>query len=138
MKVLYVDDDPDDRQIFLEAIRSIDENLSCATAKDGLQALSYLGSNALPDIIFLDINMPLMNGKTCLAEIRANKNTSDLPVIIFTTSTDPREKAECKKIGATDFILKPVTFLQMQQTLRSIFRERRYSAFTSPILRDAP
>jgi CheY-like chemotaxis protein len=129
MTILYVDDDPDDRQIFLEALKSIDGRLECVTAKDGLDALSYLESNALPDVVFLDINMPLMDGKTCLTEIKSNKNTSHLPVIIFTTSNNPEEKEECKKIGASDFILKPVSYLDMKEILTSILNSRKDTLF---------
>jgi CheY-like chemotaxis protein len=125
MKILYVDDDPDDRQVFQEALKSIDENCICATAKDGLDALTYLGSNALPDLIFLDINMPLMNGKTCLAEIKGNKITAHLPVIIFTTSHNPVEKDEFKRLGASDFVLKPVSYLGMKNILTAIFNSRK-------------
>jgi CheY-like chemotaxis protein len=125
MNILYVDDDPDDRQIFLEALKSINEKYVCATAKDGLDALSYLGSHDLPDLIFLDINMPLMNGKTCLAEIKGNKSMAKVPVIIFTTSHNPAEREECKKMGAADFLLKPVSYLGMKNILASIFNSRK-------------
>lgn len=127
MTILYVDDDPDDRQIFQEAVKSLDESFVCDTAVDGLDALSYVGSNKLPDVIFLDINMPLMNGKTCLAELKGNKITSHIPVIIFTTSNNPLERDECEKIGATDFILKPVSFLEMKDILASIFISGKHS-----------
>ncbi|MEX2232761.1 MAG: response regulator [Cyclobacteriaceae bacterium] len=121
MTILYVDDDPDDRQIFLEAVKTIDESFVCNTAKDGLDALTYLDSNTLPDVVFLDINMPLMNGKACLAEIKGNKNTSHVPVIIFTTSNNPQEKDECKGLGATDFVHKPISYIEMKDILTSIF-----------------
>jgi CheY-like chemotaxis protein len=120
MTILYVDDDPDDRQIFKEAVKSVDERIVCLTANDGLDALSFLASHQLPDVIFLDINMPLMNGKTCLSEIRADKKMAHIPVIIFTTSNNPIEIAECKKMGATDFINKPVSYLHLTKTLTSV------------------
>ena len=96
MTILYVDDDPDDRQIFQEAVKSIDGRAVCVTAQDGLDALSYLSMHDLPDIIFLDLNMPLMDGKTCLSEIRGNKATGHLPVIVFTTSSNNKDRTDCE------------------------------------------
>ncbi|MGC1240742.1 MAG: response regulator [Chryseosolibacter sp.] len=119
MNILYVDDDPDDRYIFLEAVKSIDQTLECSTVSDGTEALSFLESHK-PDVVFMDINMPRMNGKTCLERIKANKKTSHLPVYMLTTSDDPAEKVQCKQIGASDFFLKPHSYRQLKQLLRSI------------------
>lgn len=119
MSILYVDDDPDDRYIFEEAVKAIDEQLVCSTVSDGTEALTFLESNK-PDVVFLDINMPLMNGKTCLERIRANAQTSNLPVYILTTSDDPAEKSLCKRIGASDFFMKPDSYRQLKQLLGSV------------------
>lgn len=122
MTILYVDDDADDRQIFQEAVRSLDGQHTCVTACDGLDALSYLSLHEAPDIIFMDLNMPLMDGKTCLVEIRNSKAIRHLPVIIFTTSNHPGDKKQCKELGATDYLLKPVSFIHMREILRAIFQ----------------
>ena len=126
MTVLYVDDDSDDRLLFIESLKSMNDQVLCVTARDGLEALDYLRKNNLPDVVFLDINMPLMDGKKCLAEIRRNKKTSALPVIIFTTSNDPGERGECEVLGATDFIRKPVSYPDMAQILSSIFQSSKF------------
>jgi CheY-like chemotaxis protein len=121
MVILYVDDDADDRDIFREAVRNIDASIVCHTAKNGLDALSFLDvQERLPDVVFMDINMPLMNGPTCLAEIKANKRTAHVPVIIFTTSTNPAEIMACKKHGAKDFLNKPPSYVSMIKILRPI------------------
>ena len=125
MTILYVDDDPDDRQIFEEAVKSLDSRHVCVTAQDGLDALSYLSMHKPPDLIFMDLNMPLMDGKTCLTAIRENKKNDHLPVIIFTTSTNPREKKQCERLGATDFLLKPFSFVHMREILRAVFDQRQ-------------
>lgn len=127
MTVLYVDDDPDDRQIFDEAIRSLNSGYSCVMAQDGLDALSYLSLNAPPDIVFLDLNMPLMDGRACLAEIRGNKTTAHLPVIIFSTSSNPGERVECENLGATDFLQKPVSYGNMRDLLQSVLKHYSHS-----------
>jgi CheY-like chemotaxis protein len=120
MTILYVDDDPDDRQIFEEAISAIDKRHVCLTAQDGIDALSYLSEGKFPDIIFLDINMPLMDGSTCLSEIRSNKETTHIPVIMFTTSNNPEDRTKCEHLGATDFILKPFSYPEMKKILASV------------------
>ena len=119
MTILYVDDDFDDRQLFVESVHTMDGQIICVTARDGLEALDYLKKNHLPDVVFLDINMPLMDGKKCLAEIRSNQKTSALPVIIFTTSNDPGERGECEVLGATAFVRKPVSYHGMADILGS-------------------
>ena len=95
------------------------------TAQDGLDALSYLSMHQAPDIVFMDLNMPLMDGKTCLTAIRENKNNDQLPVIIFTTSTNPGERRQCERLGATDFLLKPFSFVHMREILRAVFDQRQ-------------
>jgi CheY-like chemotaxis protein len=126
MTILYVDDDLDDRQLFVESLRSIDEQSLCATARDGLEALNYLKTHELPDIIFMDINMPIMDGKTCLANIRKNTRTSRIPVIIFTTSNNPGERGECESLGASEFIKKPVSYSAMKDIMASIFKSKKF------------
>ena len=125
MTVLYVDDDPDDPQIFQEAIAAIDAAYLCLTAQDGVAALSLLSDRKYPDIIFLDINMPLMDGKSCLTEIRGNKNTAHIPVVMCTTSNNPDERKKCEKLGASDFFLKPVSYREMKEILASILKSEK-------------
>lgn len=123
MTILYVDDDGDDREFFREAVHSIDKSIVCFTACNGLAALSFLESEKnLPDVVFLDINMPLMNGTTCLAEIKSNKKTAHIPVIMFTTSTNPIEVAQCKKHGAKAYINKPVSYHHLTETLMTVIK----------------
>lgn len=128
MTILYVDDDSDDRQLFIESLRTMDDQVICVTARDGIEALDYLKKNHLPDVIFLDINMPLMDGKKCLAEIRGNEKTSALPVIIFTTSNDPGERGECEVLGATDFVRKPVSYHGMAAILDTVLRSTKFAS----------
>ena len=127
MAILYIDDDPDDRETFVEAVRSIDPAIRCVTVTDGLEALSYLESNKLPDLIVLDINMPLMNGITCLAEIKGNDDTAHIPVIIFTTSNNRSELEECRKLGAYRCVVKPSTDAEMKDKIASLFNDKLFA-----------
>lgn len=107
--LLIVDDDSDDRELFIEAVREVDQYIECIAAKNGLQALEWLKDpiHTLPDLIFLDISMPLLSGKKCLAEIKSNEKLQQIPVIIYTTSKDIEESKALKKMGAFHFISKP-------------------------------
>lgn len=122
MNILYVDDDADDTEIFSEAITTIDKTSTCFTATDGLQALQLLANqNPKPDYIFLDINMPFMNGKECLAAIKKDDQLKHIPVIMYSTSTSNKEIKECYALGAFDFLIKPDRFSKLCEDLDSIF-----------------
>jgi DNA-binding NtrC family response regulator len=109
MRLLIIDDDADDRMLFIEAVKEVDEHFECITANDGQQALDLLTNDvlSLPDLIFLDISMPRLNGKKCLAELKKSERLKDIPVIIYTTSKNVEESRELKEMGAYHFISKP-------------------------------
>jgi DNA-binding NtrC family response regulator len=109
MRLLIVDDDADDRMLFIEAVKEIDDDIECMSANDGQQALELLRNDvhSIPDLIFLDISMPRLSGKKCLSEIKKTERLKDIPVIIYTTSKDVEESKELKKMGAFHFISKP-------------------------------
>ena len=86
MVILYADDDEDDREIFVEILKNIDEGIRLVQAEDGFHTLTILDSIDLPDIIFLDINMPVLNGYETLAEIRKDKRFSQVKVVMFSTA----------------------------------------------------
>lgn len=119
---LLVDDDEDDREIFCLALSEADPSLTCITASDGVEALSILREKSfLPDYIFLDLNMPRMDGKDCLREIRKQTHLANVPVIIFSTSSADREKEETKRLGANSFIVKPPLVSTLTRDLHRIF-----------------
>src|SRR5689334_6108257 len=101
--VLCVDDDPDDQILVLETIQQIAPSLRVASAINGLEALQFLKdakrSNELPCLIILDINMPLMDGKQTLMEIKKNPDFTDVPVVMFTTSTNKMDESFCLNYG---------------------------------------
>jgi CheY-like chemotaxis protein len=124
MIILIVDDDAEDIELFSEAVLEIDGSISCVEAYNGLEALKVLKRNALlPDYIFLDINMPLMNGRKCLEEIKANPNYRHIPVIIYSTTTDKKQIDECLKLGA-DFLTKPNSFDDLIRSLKRILNRK--------------
>jgi CheY-like chemotaxis protein len=111
MTILLVDDDEDDRKLFIESAREVDKNINCVATADGQEALLYLKNteNAIPDFIFLDIRMPGLDGRQCLKEIKRDARLKSVPVIIYTTSRDARDSVELKMLGAAHFMSKPVS-----------------------------
>jgi CheY-like chemotaxis protein len=128
MVVLNVDDDQEDREFFCDALREIDPSITCLIAGSGMEALSLLQKvKPLPDYIFLDINMPMMDGKQCLKALKSLAELESIPVIMYSTSTDTREIQECYKLGAEDFLIKPHSFEKLVNDLNSIFALSRRS-----------
>ena len=128
MVVLNVDDDQEDREFFCEALREIDPSVTCLVAGSGMEAIALLQEEEhLPDYIFLDINMPMMDGKQCLRALKSIPELQSIPVIMYSTSTDSREIRECYNLGAEDFLIKPHSFEKLVNDLNSIFALSRRS-----------
>jgi len=123
---LLIDDDLDDQEIFMLALESLSPDLHCTTACSGYEALLRLNPEArrTPDYIFLDLNMPRMNGKECLAEIKKLPHLQHVPVIIYSTSCSQKDMADTRELGATDFITKPHSVTELSETLRTFFRNQ--------------
>jgi CheY-like chemotaxis protein len=123
---LLVDDDEDDREIFCLALAEADPTVKCIQAKDGREALNLLNDKSfVPDYIFLDLNMPLMNGKECLAEMRKRRDLDGIRVIIFSTSSSDRDIQETKQLGASGFIKKPPLTSTLAKNLSELFNNRQ-------------
>ena len=106
---LLVDDDIDDILIFQETLKKVDERIHFSSAKNGKDALEFLSSNShrLPNLIFLDINMPRMDGKECLKLMKQDEKLKHIPVIMYTTSSQSADIEETMMLGAMCFITKP-------------------------------
>jgi len=108
--ILYVDDDEDDVELLTDAFKDLDPKVKLDIAKNGLEALTYLQSGQkLPCLIVLDLNMPYLNGKQTFDKIKADSGLQHIPVIVFTSSSNPSDKAAFKNLGI-DFITKPHNF----------------------------
>lgn len=120
--ILFIDDDIDDLQLLLEATLSYDNTISCSCAINGVQAFELLRAEnaALPDLITLDMNMPGMGGKECLAELKKDKRLAAIPVALITTSSFGKEAREIQKLGADWFLTKPSSFGELQSMISSI------------------
>jgi CheY-like chemotaxis protein len=121
MLILIVDDDSEDRELFREAIAEIDPSIRCYSAQDGKDALREMNHGLdLPDFIFLDINMPVMNGRECLIEIKKHTRLRHIPVIMYSTTSDTMEIKGFYSLGAHDFLIKPRNFKKLVEALGSI------------------
>lgn len=119
-----IDDDDDDQEIFSLALSNIDENIHCVTANDGIDALTRLHNEDkfTPHFIFLDLNMVRMNGRECLSEIRKIPRLDNIPVIIYSTSSEQRDISETKDLGAADYIVKPPSMALLEKRLEQVLR----------------
>jgi CheY-like chemotaxis protein len=119
--LFLVDDDLDDHEIFKSALEKVDEGVELISATNGFEALNILATaNTLPDYIFVDLNMPRMDGFQFLKEIKQTDTLRDLPVIIYTTSSNPIDITRTKELGAVSFITKPSLFSELCNLLRSL------------------
>lgn len=122
MTLLCIDDDPDDIELFQEAMKVIDHTSVCVSAMNGREGLFIL-NNVLPDCIFLDLNMPGMNGMETLRHIRKDKRFQRIPVYILSTSNNRYELEICKTLGATNWLVKPDSFPELISEIRAVIQK---------------
>lgn len=120
MTILLIDDDEDDHDIFREAISIVKPDCQMIFAKDGEQGLSQLAAGTRPDFIFLDINMPRMDGREFLKQVKAEPHLQKIPVIIYSTSNHKNALGEYIALGASNYITKPSEFNLLLSYLKSI------------------
>lgn len=124
-KFLIVDDDTEDQELFIDAVKEVDPSIECISAFNGEEALNLLRKDLsiLPDYIFMDLNMPVLNGIQCLEEIKKTKTLHHIPVLIYTTSNWIRNEEETRKLGAHHFFTKPVRFNDICKYISTILHQ---------------
>lgn len=128
MNIFYADDDAEDREIFCDVIQQINPGIKVVLSKDGQEALEILSlQTSPPDFIFLDINMPRVNGLECLVRLRSDDRLKTVPVIIYSTTADRREVMKMKLLGAEEFISKANSFEGLKESICKILM-KEYSA----------
>lgn len=120
--ILLIDDDVEDQEIFIDALKQIDQTILCLSFSDGEEALRLLQTDiiAVPDFIFLDLNMPRFSGKQCLSELKKIDKLIETPVVIYTTSADKKDKDDSMHLGADHFLIKPSRFDELRDHLKHI------------------
>ena len=121
INILLADDDDDDRAFFKECLTSINTPTQLISVKNGDRLMDYLANGLLPDIIFLDINMPRKSGLDCLREIRAESRYNHIPILMFSTSSHLKDIDEAFSMGANLYIPKSEFFKDEAQAVASIF-----------------
>jgi DNA-binding response OmpR family regulator len=123
--IMIIDDDPDDRDILFEIVNQIDPKYQLLWGKDGVDGLFKLSEmRTLPDYIFLDLNMPRMNGKQCLAEIKQHEKYNSIPVIIYSTSKLESDIIETKTLGANYYMTKPNLFTDLREAITGLLVDK--------------
>jgi CheY-like chemotaxis protein len=118
---LLADDDSDDTEMFCEALTAIDKTFDCRCVENGREVLETLGMlDEMPSLIFLDINMPLLNGWQCLKQLKEAERYRQIPVVIYSTSSHQREIDIAMELGALCFLTKPSDFGELKEMLRVI------------------
>ena len=122
-KVLIVDDDPDDRMIITEAIKSCDANVECYELQNGNGVSEYLSqkfTSDLPSFILLDLNMPGKDGKEVIKELKSDSRYISIPIIVLTTASSTRERNDSYNLGANCFITKPQDYSSFKNLLAAV------------------
>jgi CheY-like chemotaxis protein len=121
--VLLVDDDDDDQHIFKDAIKEVHSGIVSLIASNGRDAFFQLEkSSRLPSLIFLDLNMPVMNGFEFLERIKKNDSFKSIPIVIYTTSDNPLDKQNTLAAGAVLFFTKTADFKLLKLKLSEILQ----------------
>jgi CheY-like chemotaxis protein len=117
--VILAEDDPDDHDFFSQALQEISPSLKLTTVENGEQLMDLLKS-FLPDIIFLDLDMPYKNGLQCIFEIRANPLLQAIPIVIFSSTTRPANIETAYQMGADLFFIKPAVYKDLVSSIKAI------------------
>jgi CheY-like chemotaxis protein len=117
-----IDDDKDDQEIFCMALEGIKEHVNCIFAQNAEEAFKQLEDELfIPDYIFIDMNMPKMNGNDILKRIKTITRLINVPVFLYSTYANPDSVTKSKEFGAAGFIVKPTKVSDLTDTLRFIF-----------------
>ena len=116
--VLYADDDPEDRELVEEAFQPHKDHVEVIAFPNGMDLLSYVRNlgplDPVPCLIILDINMPLLNGRETLQQLRQMERFASVPIVLFTTSSMPQDRDFAQRYKA-GFITKPIEIVQLER-----------------------
>ncbi len=129
--ILLVEDNESEVELLRRAVER--QNLDCRLhiVTDGQEALDYLFSQGEyagrdrsqnPRLVLLDLNLPRVDGKEVLSRVRDNKDTSLLPVVVFSSSDDPHEIQTCYELGANAYVQKPLVYAEFLASVESTIR----------------
>lgn len=129
VEILLVEDNPDDAMLAMLALKESHVVNNITHLKDGAEALDYifhqgpyagLPEDSHPKVILLDIKMPKVNGIEVLRKVKADEKTKEIPVVVFTSSDEDPDVAECYKLGVNSYVVKPLDFDQFKKAIADI------------------
>lgn len=126
IEILMVEDSPADARLTIEALKEAKVNNHLTVVGDGVEALAYLRQEGRwsgarrPDLIFLDLNLPLKDGREVLAEIKADDSLKQIPVVVLTTSRAEEDILRSYELHANCYVTKPVELDQFLSVIRSL------------------
>jgi CheY-like chemotaxis protein len=120
--IWLADDDLDDREIFSDALSQILPGVNIRFIANGDQVLECLNESQPPELLFLDINMPCKDGLDCLREIRSDSRFERLPIIMFSSSVQPKHIDSSYNFGANLYYTKPSSYSSLMQGLNNLFQ----------------
>ncbi len=113
--IMLVEDNPDHAELTMEVLAELEAQHEVIWAKDGVEAVGYLLENdsvIQPTLVLLDLNMPKMGGLEVLRRFRSEESTTNIPVVVLTTSTEESDVIDSYNLGANSYIVKPVNYEQ--------------------------
>ena len=127
VRVVVIEDNEDDRDLLLRQLKKSGMDSHVKFIANGQEALDFLTGPRAPSLaeeliaIFLDLKLPSLDGVELLRRIRANDKLQNLPVIVMTSSNDPKDIAECHRLKVTSYVPKPVTFTSFSKAVADVF-----------------
>jgi CheY-like chemotaxis protein len=123
-RVLLVDDDRDDQMFLRGAIYDLFPNMECISLNNGREALEFIEKNPPPPLyIFLDLNMPFLNGFEFLKEFKKEKGNNETSVYVYSTSSNPKDQQKAKSLGADDYIVKYSDLNSLKVRLKKVIQK---------------
>ena len=123
-RILIAEDDPDDQLMLQDAFEETCKHCQLRFVSDGVELMGLLldevNAVPLPDLLLLDLNMPLKDGRQALVEIRSEPALQQLPTVILTTSKNDEDRAFCLGQGANDYLVKPSSYTELIEIVKSL------------------
>ena len=135
VKIILAEDDQDDQELFMEALYATKVPSEVITVENGEELINTLKDPAepKPDIVFIDINMPVKGGKEALAEIKSDQELKEIPAVMLSTSNHPKDIEETFDKGANLYIQKPSSFTGFILILKKVFILHWTKALLNPV-----
>lgn len=122
LEILLIEDNDADVEILRHTLEQENVMLTLSRARDGDEAIRYLrnSNNPRPDLIFLDLNMPHMDGREVLGELRVDPKLDPIPVVVMTSSEEEKDIVRSYNLGAAAYVVKPLKLQDIEEVVRSI------------------